>query len=127
MRCATALRFLSRLSITAAAVAFAGCSSSSSPTSPGSTGGHSSTINASGTASGSTFFFNPTPDTVAVGTTATYTFADVAHVVHFDVAGAPTDIPATMNTSVARTFPTAGTYPYHCTIHPYMHGTVVVQ
>ena len=73
------------------------------------------------------FFFNPTPDTVAVGTMVTYMFADVAHVVHFDVAGAPTNISATMNASVARTFPTAGTYPYHCTIHPYMHGTVVVQ
>jgi len=57
----------------------------------------------------------------------TFTFADVAHVVHFDVAGAPADIPATMDGSVVRTFPTAGSYPYHCTIHPYMHGTVVVK
>jgi plastocyanin len=32
-----------------------------------------------------------------------------------------------MNTSVQRTFGTAGTFSYHCTIHPEMTGTIVVQ
>jgi plastocyanin len=27
----------------------------------------------------------------------------------------------------ARVFTTAGTFPYYCTIHPFMHGTIVVQ
>jgi plastocyanin len=31
------------------------------------------------------------------------------------------------NTSVTRTFETAGTFTYTCHIHPDMHGKVVVQ
>jgi plastocyanin len=27
----------------------------------------------------------------------------------------------------ARTFAKAGTFPYHCSIHPFMHGTVTVR
>jgi plastocyanin len=27
----------------------------------------------------------------------------------------------------ARVFKTTGTYPYHCQIHPYMHGTIIVK
>jgi plastocyanin len=27
----------------------------------------------------------------------------------------------------ARVFTTAGTFPYYCTIHPFMHGTIVVK
>jgi plastocyanin len=29
--------------------------------------------------------------------------------------------------SFSRTFPTAGSFPYHCSIHPNMVGTVTVQ
>jgi plastocyanin len=31
------------------------------------------------------------------------------------------------NTSVTRTFDTAGTFTYTCHIHPYMQGKVVVE
>ena len=31
------------------------------------------------------------------------------------------------NEAFARTFPTAGTFPYHCVIHPNMKATVVVE
>jgi plastocyanin len=57
----------------------------------------------------------------------TYSFGSVTHNVHFDaVANAPDSIPASMNTSIGRTFTTAGTYNYHCTIHNFA-GVVVVQ
>jgi plastocyanin len=53
----------------------------------------------------------------------------------------PTDIPHTStsdtgawesgslapNEAYVRTFPTVGTYPYHCLIHPNMKATVVVE
>jgi plastocyanin len=41
--------------------------------------------------------------------------------------GVPADIATTANASVTRTFSTAGTFTYHCTIHPQMTGTVIVQ
>ena len=30
-------------------------------------------------------------------------------------------------TQFARVFTTAGTFPYHCNIHPFMHGTIIVK
>ncbi|MGH7655612.1 MAG: cupredoxin domain-containing protein [Gemmatimonadaceae bacterium] len=72
--------------------------------------------------------FSPSTLTVPSGTTVTFTFQGVAHNVTFTPAtGVPADIATTSNTSVQRTFSTAGTYAYHCTIHAGMSGTVVVQ
>ena len=65
--------------------------------------------------------------TVTAGGTVTWTFA-MLHNVTFEGTG-PTggNIPNTASGSVQRTFPAAGTYNYHCTIHSGMSGTVVVQ
>lgn len=73
--------------------------------------------------------FTPATTTVAVGATVTFDFGSVAHNVFFDAhSGTPPDISGNnANTSVARTFTTAGTYSYTCHIHPSMHGTVIVQ
>ena len=72
--------------------------------------------------------FTPNSVTINAGETVTFAFAGVAHNVFFDTQGAPADIPGTnANKSVARTFTTAGTYQYHCNIHPSMTGTVVVR
>jgi plastocyanin len=100
-------------------------------------GGHGTTIAATGTTppnngfgntSGGEFYFSPVPDTVAAGTQVTFAFGDVAHTVTFDSGPiALANIPATMNADSVRTFATAGTYTWHCSIHPYMHGTVVAQ
>ena len=77
--------------------------------------------------SGGNYFFSPNPDTVAVGAPVTFQFGSVVHNVHFDTGPVLLDsIPATSNVSVARTFPTAGTYTFHCTIHNFS-GTAVVQ
>ena len=73
--------------------------------------------------------FTPGTSTVTVGATVTFDFGSVAHNVFFDAhSGAPPDIPGNnVNTSVGRTFATAGSYSYSCHIHPNMHGTVIVQ
>ncbi len=123
------------LAATAVAVATAAaCSSSTSPNGGGGggTGGHATTIVASSTTSGGSYggggnyFFNPTPDTVAVGSTVSWQFGSVGHNVIFQTAGAPANISVTSNSTVSRTFPTAGTYNYTCTIHGFS-GVLVVK
>lgn len=72
--------------------------------------------------------FNPATLTVSKGTTVTFTFKSVGHNVIFgNTAGAPANIPTSSNTSVARTFSTAGTFAYDCNLHPGMRGSVVVN
>jgi plastocyanin len=114
------------------------CSSSKSmtptPTVPStSTSSGSDTIAASSTTSGGSYgsggnyFFTPTTDTVAAGTAVTFTFGSVVHNVVFETGPSIlATIPNASNTSAIRTFATAGTYTFHCTIHNFS-GTVVAQ
>jgi plastocyanin len=75
-----------------------------------------------------TYYFDPVPDTVAVGAVVTFQFMDVTHWVTFDQVAAPiANIPPTANADSTRVFSAPGTYTYHCAIHTYMHGTVVAQ
>jgi plastocyanin len=73
------------------------------------------------------FAFNPSAVDVQAGATVTWTFASITHNVTFTTGGAPTNIPDSQNGSVGRTFPTNGSFNYHCTIHPQMTGTVTVH
>ena len=71
--------------------------------------------------------YTPATITIAVGDSVTWAFGTVAHTVTFDTQGAPAEIPSTTNTSVARVFPQAGTFDYHCALHRGMTGEVHVQ
>jgi len=72
--------------------------------------------------------FDPGVITVAVGTTVTWTNDDdVPHTVtstdkHFKSSGA-----LDKGDSYSFTFTAPGTYPYYCTVHPFMTGKVIVQ
>jgi amicyanin len=72
------------------------------------------------------FAFVPATLTVPVGATVTWTNHDgephriAAGDGSFHSPGLDT------NATYSSTFPTAGTFDYICSIHPFMHGTVVV-
>jgi plastocyanin len=75
------------------------------------------------------FSFGPATATVAVGTTVTWTNRDdIPHTV------VSTDDPKAFKSKVldtdekfSYTFAKPGTYPYFCSVHPKMTGTVVVK
>jgi plastocyanin len=104
-----------------------GATSSSSASSSSSSGASSS--NAAATASTITIqnFSFSTPDSVSPGATITVDNKDgTAHTVTSDDGDAFDDAASAGKTTF--TAPTKpGTYPFHCNIHPEMHGTLVVQ
>lgn len=73
------------------------------------------------------FAFSPSTITVSVNATVTWTNKDgVAHTVTSD--NSLFDSGNINNGSTySRQFTTAGTFNYHCTIHPMMLGKVIVQ
>ena len=74
----------------------------------------------------SNFAFAPATVSVAAGTTITWTNRDqVAHTVSDTQNGIASPV-LNQNQTYSHTFTQPGTYHYICTIHPFMHGTVVV-
>jgi plastocyanin len=72
------------------------------------------------------YAYTPTKTTVAVGDTVTWTNdSDAPHTVDAD-DGSFDHGQFTQGKSVSETFSTAGTFAYHCDVHPYMTGTLVV-
>ena len=70
--------------------------------------------------------FTPPSTTIAEGGVVTFSFGSVPHNVLFQSAGAPANVPIVSSTTAARTFPSAGSYPYLCSLHAGMSGTVNV-
>ena len=76
--------------------------------------------------------FIPDPVTIAVGETVTWANTDTA--AHTATGGSAADGPSGVfdsslimaGGSYSFTFDTAGTYPYHCMVHPWMQGTIIV-
>jgi plastocyanin len=124
------------LALACAAVLLAGCSSSSSAgpstattaTAPGVAPASSPAV-ASDTIIIKNFAFAPADLTVAPGTKVTVTNQDsVTHTV--TATGAKAFDTGDVNAGATVTFTapaTAGSYPYICSIHTYMHGTLTVS
>lgn len=119
-------RILSTIVSVSVVAGLAACGSSSSyvtpPVNP-TPSPQAATVNAT-----SSLAFAPGNVTVAPGGTVTFAFGSVGHNVKFDTGtNPPTDITGSnANISIPRAFAAAGTYTYHCTIHPSMTGTITV-
>jgi amicyanin len=72
------------------------------------------------------FAFSPASITIKAGATVVWTNEDaIQHDVTFD-GGGIVSTTLNHNDTFSHTFLTAGTYHYICSIHPFMHGTVIV-
>jgi plastocyanin len=121
-----------RAALLAAVVVVAACggggTDATSPYGGGNTGGNTGGNNNGSTSSSITVgdnYFDPNSTTVKVGTTVTWTFGTgTTHNVTFDDGTQSGDKSAGTYT---RTFNSAGTFNYRCTIHGGMNGTIIVQ
>jgi plastocyanin len=113
-------------SFCALALVGTGCGgNSSSPSNPTPSGTPVSIVSGSSTLT--TTAYNPNPVTIQRGGTVTWVNNDnTAHTSTSDtnVWNSATIAPGG---SFSMTFANAGSFPYHCTIHPGMVGTVTVQ
>jgi plastocyanin len=72
------------------------------------------------------FAFSPATITVTAGSTVVWTNDDaIQHDITFAGGNTASNV-LNHNDTFSHTFPTAGTYHYICSIHPFMHGTVFV-
>ena len=129
------IRVIARLLLVGScAVTLVACGSSGPSSSSGATSGSSSAAGSSSSDAGSTAstitiksFSFTTPDSVSPGATVTVDNQDgTEHTVTADDGKAfDDDAPAGTSSFTAPTEP--GSYPFHCTLHPSMHGTLVVK
>jgi plastocyanin len=73
------------------------------------------------------FVFGPKTLSVPVGATVTWTNSDDIPHTTVSTEGVFKSKVLDTDEKFAYTFTKAGTYPYYCTIHPKMTGTIVVQ
>ena len=116
------LAIVTAMTLTAAACGGDGYGSDGGPTGTpgGTTGSTSSNITVRNNS------FDPSATTVAVGTTVNWSWAQGA--TDHNVTFADGQKSATQSTgSYSRTFSSAGTFSYNCTVHPGMNGSVTVR
>lgn len=72
--------------------------------------------------------FNPTTVNIRVGETITWTNEDSApHTIVSDSGKEISSSSLSNGQTYSHTFSTAGTYDYHCSIHPSMKATIIVK
>ncbi len=102
--------------------------SSPTPTTPSTSSGSGTAVSiVAGAATLTTTAFAPNPIAVAAGGTVTWMNNDTTTHTSVADAGAWNSGPIAPGGSFSMTFSSAGTFPYHCSIHPGMVGTVTVQ
>jgi plastocyanin len=73
------------------------------------------------------FAFGPARLVVSPGTRIVWTNQDSDPHTVDSTKGVWTSEALDTDSQFARVFPTTGTFPYYCSIHPFMHGTIVVK
>jgi plastocyanin len=125
------MSFNSRVTSIAFLTLLAACSGGTGPYGGSSGGGNNNPPPPAGTVAATpSETFTPRTLNISAGGTATFAFGSLGHNVTFDgrTAATPADIGGVnSNVSIARSFATSGTYNYHCTIHPNMTGSIVVN
>jgi plastocyanin len=71
--------------------------------------------------------YAPSPITIAAGDTVTWTNNDTTEHTTTAQDGSWNSGAVAPGRNFSRTFPTAGSFDYDCTIHPGMRGTVIVK
>lgn len=116
--------------VLATCIAVCGCTSSNPPASPATT---QTQVPGAPTVNIQNFAFIPASITVPSGTTVTWTNQDTTdHPIVNDAQGSVAQGAIFSSSSLPKgasysfKFDNPGTYPYHCTSHPSMKGTVTV-
>ncbi len=74
------------------------------------------------------FAFSPSSLTVKVGTTVTWRNDDnTGHTVTSDTGSELESALLTQGNTFSHTFNSVGTFPYHCTPHPFMTASIIVE
>ena len=115
-----------RLLVVGLACALAACGSDS-PTAPSPTTGSGTAVSIPSDGYTGASYFTPTTLTTTVGSTVVWTNMDAD--VHSTVSNTGLWSSSTMprDGTFSFQFNTPGTFPYRCTQHPTMTGTIVVQ
>ena len=113
------------IAITSASLLASACgSNASNPTTPSTTADVTVTIQRDNGSNS----YAPNPITMRVGQTIAWRNADaITHTATLDSGAFNSGSVSAGATSAATMMSTAGTFPYHCTIHPGMVGTITVQ
>jgi plastocyanin len=113
--------------ITGATVSIAGCTSSSSNPSPGPVTSTITSTSSQNSVAIQNYAFNPSTLTIQKGANVTWkNYDSVQHTVVSDSSAFSSPLLNTGNTYTFQ-FNDSGSFPYYCSIHPYMKGTIVVK
>jgi plastocyanin len=112
--------------IAGAAVMIAGCTSSSNP-SPGPVTSTVTSTSSQNSVSIQNYAFNPS--TLTIQKAANVTWRNYDSVQHTVVSDSSAFSSPLLNTRATYTyqFNNSGSFPYYCSIHPYMKGTIIVK